>query len=86
MIDICQWRACIGLWYCHLIPYTTKTTHSTHTTDIPGWIKSLLMSGDDGGGTLIFSLILFLLLLLILSGDVELNPGPKTGQYTLKHN
>ena len=77
MIDISQWRACIGLWYCHQIPYTTKKTPSTDTT---GWIKSLLMSGDDGGGTLIFSLVLFLLLLLILSGDVELNPGPQTGQ------
>ena len=78
MIDISQWRASIGLWYCHQIPYTTKTTPST--TDTTGWVKSLLMSGDEGGGTLIFSLVLFLLLLLILSGDVELNPGPKTGQ------
>ena len=78
MIDISQWRACIGLWYCHQIPHTTKKTPST--TDTPGWIKSLLMSGDEGCGTLIFSLVLFLLLLLILSGDIELNPGPQTGQ------
>ena len=26
-----------------------------------------------------FSLVLLFLLLLILSGDIELNPGPKTG-------
>ena len=77
MIDISQWRATIGLWHCHQIPCTTKTTP---TTDTPGWIKSLLMSGDEGGGTLILFLVLFLLLLLILSGDIELNPGPKTGQ------
>ena len=76
MIDISQWRACIGLWYCHQIPYTTKKTASTTDTGTHGWIKS---PGDEGGGTLIFSLILFLLL-LILSGDIELNPGPKTGQ------
>ena len=78
MIDISQWRASIGSWYCHQIPYTTKKT--SFTNDTPGWIKLLLMSGDEGGGTLIFSLVLFLLLLLILSGDIELNPGPKTGQ------
>ena len=78
MIEICQWRANIGLWNCHQIPYTTKTTT---TTDIPGWVKSLLMSGDDGGGILLFSLVVFLLLLLILSGDIELNPGPKTGKH-----
>ena len=78
MIDTSQWRASIGLWYCHQIPYTTKKTPST--TDTYGWIKSLLMSEDEGGGTLIFSLVLFLLLLLILSGDIELNPGPQTSQ------
>ena len=75
MIDISQWRASIGLWYCHHIPYTTKKTPST--TDTSRSIKSLLISGDEGGGTLIFSLVLFFLLLLILSGDVELKPGPK---------
>ena len=78
MIDITQWRAAIGLWYCHQIPYTSKTTHST--TDTPGWFKLLLTPGDEGGSSLIFSLALFLILLLILSGDVELNPGPKTGK------
>ena len=79
MIDTSQWRASIGLWYCHQIPYT-KAKKTPFTTDTPGWMKLLLTSGDEGGGTLIFSLVLFLLLLLILSGDIELNPGPKTGQ------
>ena len=77
MIDTTQWRACIGLWYCHQIPYTTK---KGTTTDISGWVESL-WSGDEGGGNLTFSLVLFLLLLLILSGDIELNPGPKTGKH-----
>ena len=78
MIDISQWRASIGLWYCHQIPYTTKKTPCI--TETPGWMKSQLTLGDEGGGILIFSLVLFFLLLLILSGDIELNPGPQTGQ------
>ena len=77
MIDTTQWRVSIGLWYCHQIPCTTKKRTST---DISGWVESL-WSGDEGGGNLTFSLVLFLLLLLILSGDIELNPGPKTGKY-----
>lgn len=77
MIDISQWRATIGLWYGHWMLYTieTKTTSS-----IMLWVESLWSGGfgDKGGGNLI-SLVLFLFLLLILSGDVELNPVPKTG-------
>ena len=76
MIDTTQWRVSIGLWYCHQIPHTTK---KRTTTDISGWVESL-WSRDEGGGNLTFSLVLFLLL-LILSGDIELNPGPKTGKY-----
>ena len=76
MIDIIQWRTMIGLWYCHLIPKKTPST-----TDNSEWVKSLLMLITEGcGDSLVFSLILFLVLLLILSGDVELNPGPITGQ------
>ena len=80
MIDTTQWRVCIGLWYCHQIPCTTK---KGITTDNLEWVQSLWSgeSGDEGGGNLTFSLFLFLLLLLILSGDIELNPGPKTGKH-----
>ena len=74
MIDTTQWRVTIGLWYCHQVPYTTiKGT----TTDISGWVESI-WSRDEGGGNLTFSLVFFLLI-LILSGDIELNPGPRTG-------
>ena len=47
-------------------------------------MMELLWSGDEGGGNLTFSLVLFLLLLLVLLGDIELNPGPKTGKQQLK--
>ena len=78
MINTSQWRISIGLWYCHQIPYITK---KGTTTDMSGWVESIWSggSGDEGGGNLAFSLAMFLLLLLILSGDIELNPGPKIG-------
>ena len=80
MIDTSQWRASIGLWYCHQISYTTK---KGTTTDFSRWVESLLSGGsrNEGCGNLTFFLVLFLLLLLILSGDIELNPGPKTGKH-----
>ena len=77
MINISQWRASIGLWYCRQIPHATKS-HSDSSL-----FKELLWSGEgsvnEGGGNMTFSLVVLFLLLLILSGDVELNPGPKTG-------
>ena len=76
MIDISQWRASIGLWYCHQIPYTkAKGQPSQEITSESSWSKK---SNDNN---LTFSLVLAFLLLLILSGDIELNPGPKTGKH-----
>lgn len=77
MIDVCQWRASIGLWACHQISYS-----SAHTKDTP----SPDNSGSRINGVIVvrrirdltFSLALLLLLLIIISGDVEVNPGPKT--------
>ena len=84
MIDVGQWRVSIGLWYCHQIPYTNK---KGTTTDISKWLESPWSggTGDEGGSNLTFSLFLFLSLLLILSGDIELNPGPITGKHNITH-
>ena len=81
MIDLSQWRVCIGLWYCYQIPAATKSL--PHRTPVDTWMESLWLRelGNDGGDNLTFSLVLFFLLLLILSGDVELNPGPKIGKH-----
>ena len=81
MIDISQWRASIGFWACHHISY------STHSKETPNTESS---SRIDGATIirkikdLTFSLGVFLSLLLILSGDIELNPGPKTGNLLRK--
>lgn len=72
MIDINQWRARIGLWYSCRLP-------SKHATGSK-LIESLGVVGGENGGNNIFVFV-FLVLLLILSGDIELNPGPKTGKH-----
>ena len=80
MIDICQWRSSIGSWYYHQILYYTHSTKTSHTSDVTTdnsringlrWIRGLTFSLVCG------------LLLLILSGDIELNPGPITGKTNL---
>ena len=81
MIDICQWRINIGLWHCCQIP-CNATKRAVNRA--PVWVESLLCFGNEGVTNLFFSLFVFLLLLLILSGDVELNPGPLTGKEMLR--
>ena len=78
MIDICQWRVSIGLWYSHQLSYSTiRNTNSTNGTVHS---QSVVESGKST-----FPAVVFVLLLLILSGDIELNPGPKTGNYHVIH-
>ena len=76
MIDISQWRATIGLWGCHQIFYSshTKISLNTESSSCIDGVTIIRKSKD-----LTFSLGVFLSLLLILSGDIELNPGPETG-------
>ena len=83
MIDITQWRVSVGLWACHQI------SCSTHCKEIPNIENNNKIDGVTiirKIKDIIFSLGIFLSLLLILSGDVELNPGPKTGNFTSKIN
>ena len=82
MIDISQWRASIGLWTCCQISYSTRSKETPNTESssrIDG--VTIVRKIKD----LAFSLGVFLSLLLILSGDVELNPGPETGNPTIKN-
>ena len=78
MIDVTQWRVSIGLWVCHHVSYSThskETPNAESSSRIDG--VTIIRKIKD----LTFSLRVFLLLLLILSGDVELNPGPKIGNF-----
>ena len=62
MIDLYQWRATIGLWSCCLVSSSGTLKRECKTRK-----NSCLMT---------LSLINFFLFLIILSGNVELNPGP----------
>ena len=72
MIDLTQWRARIGSWYSCRIP-------SKYATGSKLMESLRVIGGEDGGNDIV--LFVFLVLLLILSGDIELNPGPKTGKH-----
>ena len=78
MIDVHQWRVTVGLWSCRFLPHLTKRSPHGVTTNT-NCVNSLCLKLIIIGGNLI-SLIMFLFLVLILSGDVEVNPGPKIGK------
>ena len=63
MIDISQWRVAIGLWNCCRLQICCSSTLKGECT-----LTNCF--------TLSISLIVLITFLIILSGDVELNPGP----------
>ena len=68
MIDICQWRVAIGVWSCR----RSVKVHSLSDDATYGVNRSSFCFVI--AGIICFSVALRFL--LILSGDVELNPGP----------
>jgi hypothetical protein len=70
MIDIGQWRASIGLWQCSCQPYHCLRSFKSSTVLGQSEKEHQLSSIID--------------ILLILSGNVELNPGPKTADNVCK--
>ena len=80
---ISQWRMSIGLWACHQISYSTHFKDTPNTESI-GRIHGMTIIRKIKDLT--FSLGIFLSLFLILSGDIELNPGPETGNPTIIMN
>ena len=63
MIDISQWRVAIGLWNCCQVLICCSSTLKGGCTLSNCFILSI-------------SLIILITFLIVLSGDVELNPGP----------
>ena len=63
------------------VSYEVQGTTGDTVTDI-NWSSSVVLPG--GTVNLIYLIhYLIVCLLLLLSGDVELNPGPITGKHTL---
>ena len=91
MIDIIQWRVSIGSWHCctssnHTIKLITTrkltTVVPTSQDDSVNDSRNVKPSPQEiqnipSAITLARRIVL---LLLLMSGDVEVNPGPKTGK------
>ena len=83
MIDISQWRASIGLFnssrICTRGPATDYVTASNSKRVFSATIATVGITVT----MICCHLSIVSLLLLLLSGDVELNPGPTTGKQQL---
>ena len=84
MIDLTQWRVCIGMWCCCLKPFKSKRSYYNQQTQ-PQWTKDCLYETNtlqscysllSHTSVLLYTLTVCIFLQLILSGDVEKNPGP----------
>ena len=88
MIDLVQWRVCIGMWCCHLRPFKSKSSYYNQQTR-PFQTKDCLCQTKhlqlcmcfltallSHTSVLLYTLTTYIFLQLILSGDVEQNPGP----------
>ena len=88
MIDLAQWRVCIGMWCSHLQPFKRKS--GSYNQQIrPLQCKNclyeskafrlcmyLLRASLCHTSIWMYTIIAHIFLQLILSGDVEQNPGP----------
>ena len=62
MVDINQWRASIGCWCFRGINHHSHTRHGS-TDSGKSWCPDL-------------TIVIVAIFLILLSGDIELNPGP----------
>ena len=94
MIDLIQWRATIGTWYCSSVMGSHKRKRSKRRVDHGqeshsmdewwGGSLRLLQAILTVAVILSYSLVTKLMILLLLCGDVEINPGPiNIGEFCL---
>ena len=91
MIDLIQWRVCIGMWCCRMKSVNRKSSLVSNMQSHPGvqWMKDYHWERESLGvctnilrallshtSVWLYTLTVCIFLHLILSGDVELNPGP----------
>ena len=88
MIDLIQWRVCIGMWCGHMKSVKRKSRLVSNMQSHPGieWMKYYHWERENIGistrtllshtSVWLYTLTVCIFLQLILSGDVELNPGP----------
>ena len=88
MIDLIQWRVCIGMWCCRMNSVKRKSRFITNIQSHPrvkhyhwenenlGLCMNILTALVSHTSMSLYTLTVYIFLQLILSGDVESNPGP----------
>ena len=88
MIDLIQWRVCIGMWCCRMKSVKRKSRLDSNMQSQQG-VKDYHWPSENLGmctdilrallshtSVWLYTLTVCIFLQLILSGDVESNPGP----------
>ena len=77
MIDLIQWRVCIGMWCGHMTSVQRKSRLDNHESETLGMCTHILRALLSHTSVWLYTLLTVCIFLqLILSGDVESNPGP----------
>ena len=91
MIDLIQWRVCIGMWCGRMNSSKMISSLVSNMQSHPGieWMKDYRWENENVGictnilrallshtSVWLYTLTVCIFLQLILSGDVESNPGP----------
>ena len=88
MIDLIQWRVCIGTWCGHMKSLKKKSRLVNNMQDHPcvkdyhrdneplGICRNIFKALLSHTSVWLYTVAVFVFLQLILSGDVESNPGP----------